>query len=73
MYHSRSIAAYHCLLHTIPLAGAITLLVLRWTQYWVGLNTLDATTLQLVAKLHELLLQVSIIEIILCIAPSQAT
>jgi hypothetical protein len=73
MYSSRRLAAFHCLLHMIPLGGAMTLLVLRWTHYWVGFNPPDATTLQFVAKLHELLMQVSIVEIILCIVRSEAT
>jgi hypothetical protein len=72
MYRSRRIAAFHCLLHLIPLSGAITLLVLRWTHYWVGYNPPDATTLQFVAKFHELLMQVSIVEVMLCIIRSEA-
>jgi hypothetical protein len=47
----------------IPLAGAITLLVLRWTEYWIGHKSPDATTLQFTAKFHELLMQVSIVEV----------
>lgn len=72
IHRNRRIAAYHCLFHLIPLSGAITLLVLRWTQYWIGLNAPDATTLQFVAKFHELLMQVSIMEVMLCIIRSEA-
>jgi hypothetical protein len=70
---NRQVAAFHCLLHMIPLGGAITLLTLRWTHYWVGSNSPDATTLQFVAKFHELLMQVSIMEIMLYIVRSEAT
>jgi hypothetical protein len=57
----------------IPLGGATTLLFLRWTHYWIGDNPPDATTLQFVAKFHELLMQASIVEIVLCIVRSEAT
>jgi hypothetical protein len=57
----------------IPLGGAITLLFLRWTHYWIEDNPPNATTLQFVAKFHELLMQVSIVEIVLCIVRSEAT
>lgn len=72
MHRSRKIAAYHCLLHIIPHSGAITLLALRWTQYWIGFHPPNPTTLQFVAKLHELFMQVSIVEIVLCIVRTEA-
>lgn len=72
MHHNRWMAALHSLLHTIPLAGAITLLSLRLTKYWVGHTPPDSTALQFVAKLHELLMQVSIVEVILCIIRTEA-
>jgi hypothetical protein len=40
---------FHCLLHIVPLGAATTLLVLRWSHYWMGDNRPDATTLQFVA------------------------
>jgi hypothetical protein len=73
IHHSRRVAAFHCLLHMIPLGGAITLLVLRWTSYWVGSHPPDPTTLQFVAKFHELLMQVSIVEIAICLVRYEAT
>jgi hypothetical protein len=73
MYKSRWTAVYHCLLHVVPPAGAITLPVLRWTHYWIGPDPLDATTLQFVAKLHKLLMQASIVEAMLCVIRSDAT
>lgn len=57
----------------VPLGAAIALLVLRWSNYWVGENPPNATTLQFVAKFHELLMQVSIVEIMLFIVRSEAT
>lgn len=72
VHHSRKTAIYHCSLHLIPLCGAITLLILRWTHYWIGLYPPNSTTLQFVAKLHELFMQVSIADIILCIVRTEA-
>lgn len=71
-YHSRKVAALHSLLHLIPLGAAITLLVLRSIHFWIGLNSPSSTTLQFVAKLHELLMQVSIVEVMFCIVRSEA-
>jgi hypothetical protein len=73
IYRSRRLAAFHCLLHMIPLGGATTLLFLRWTLYWIGDNPPNATTLQFVVKFHELLMQASIVEVVLCIVRSEAT
>jgi hypothetical protein len=72
MYRSRNMSALHALFHLIPLGGAITLLVLHWTQYWVGWTFDLSTALQFVAKLHEVLMQVSIVEIVLCIVRTEA-
>jgi hypothetical protein len=72
MYRSRKISALHALFHLIPLGGAITLLVLHSTQYWVGWTFDLSTALQFVAKLHEVLIQVSIVEIVLCIIRTEA-
>jgi hypothetical protein len=73
IHRNRLIAAFHCLLHLIPLGGAITLLFLRWSHYWIGHDPPIATTLQFVAKFHELLMQTSIVEIVLFIVRSEAT
>jgi hypothetical protein len=67
MYRSREMAAYQSLLHVVPLAGAVTLLCLHWTRYWVGDTSDDSTALQFVAKFHELIMQVSIVDVVLCI------
>jgi hypothetical protein len=72
LYRSHRVAALRCLPHLIPLGGAITLLVLRWTHHWVGPGSPDATALQFVAKFHELLMQVSVVEILVFIIRSHA-
>ncbi|KAJ8106197.1 hypothetical protein OPT61_g9698 [Boeremia exigua] len=72
IYQSRTVALFHCMLHLVPLSGAIVLLVLRSIHFWVGMHPVASSTLQFVAKFHELLMQVSIIEIMLCIVRSEA-
>jgi hypothetical protein len=71
MYHSRTVATLHVLLHLVPLGGAITLLVLQWMSYLASFTDDDSTTLQFVAKLHELFMQASIIEVIFCLVRTQ--
>jgi hypothetical protein len=72
VYQSRRMAALNSLLHIIPLAVAGTLLGLHWSKYWVGPVSDDATSLQFAAKLHELLMQASLVDVLLCIIRSQA-
>ncbi|KAH7412362.1 hypothetical protein DE146DRAFT_751478 [Phaeosphaeria sp. MPI-PUGE-AT-0046c] len=72
LHRSRKLAAWHCLLHLVPLSGAVTLLVLRFMNYWVGSNPPNLTKIQFAAKIHELLMQISIVEIMLCIVRTEA-
>jgi hypothetical protein len=67
MHRNRKIAASYSLLHLVPVAGAVTLLCLQWTSYWVSSLLVDAATLQFAAKFHELAMQSSIVEILLCL------
>jgi len=67
MYHSRQVAAAHILVHVLPLGGAATLLTLQGTKYWIGTETSISTFLQFAAKFHELTMQASIVEVLLCI------
>jgi hypothetical protein len=71
-WHNRKVAFLHSLLHLLPLCGAVTLLVLRGIHFWIGLNSPSSTTLQFVAKFHELLMQGSIMEVMFCIVRSEA-
>ena len=52
-------------MHVIPLSGAILLLVFQWTNQWVDEDNDHSTELQFAAKLHELLMQASIAEVLL--------
>jgi len=67
IHQSYPLAALRCLVHLVPLGGAVTLLVLNWTRYFVGPGFSATTALQFAAKFHELLMQASIVEVILCI------
>jgi hypothetical protein len=72
MYHSQRMATLHTFFHLIPLSGAIALLALHWTRYWTSNDPPDSTSLQFVAKLHELLMQFSIVEVTLCVIRTEA-
>ncbi|KAF2856448.1 hypothetical protein T440DRAFT_512484 [Plenodomus tracheiphilus IPT5] len=67
IYQDRALAAGHSLLHLIPLGGAVTLLVFQWTNYWVSFDNDNSTSLQFAAKLHELSMQASIVEVLLSV------
>jgi hypothetical protein len=71
VYQSRRMAALNSLLHVIPLAAAGSLLGLYWSKYWVGVSD-NATSLQFAAKVHELLMQASLVDILLYIIRIQA-
>jgi hypothetical protein len=73
IYHSRRLAILHVLLHLIPLGGATALLYLQWSSFFLSFTSpADSTVLQFVAKFHELLMQVSIVEITVCIIRTEA-
>ncbi|KAH7127227.1 hypothetical protein B0J11DRAFT_505930 [Dendryphion nanum] len=69
---SRRAAAIHSLLHIIPLSGSLVLLVLNFTKSFIGITFNGAVFLQFVSKLHELLMQASIADIVLYIIKQQA-
>jgi len=64
-------AIYHVLLHLVPLAAAIVVITLNWTKYFIGPTFSYSTTLQFVAKLHEILMQASISEVLLYVIRAQ--
>ena len=71
MHQSRCLATGHALLHLVPLSSAVAVLVLNWSEYFVGPSFTLSTTLQFIAKLQELLMQASLAEIALSIVRSQ--
>lgn len=64
-------AALVSLLHIIPLGGATTLLAFYWTTFWIGREPVAITALQFVAKLHEILMQASLVDILIYFIRSQ--
>ena len=70
-YQSRQMAALVSLLHIIPLGGATTLLTFYWTTFWIGREPVALTALQFVAKLHEILMQASLVDILVYFIRSQ--
>lgn len=71
-YQSRRMAISNSLIHVVPLGGSAILLLLHWTKLWAGKATDNATTLQFVAKLHELFMQASLVDLLLYLIRAQA-
>ena len=71
LHNSRRIAAYHCLLHLVPLGGALSLLALSFSGYFVGPDFSMTTPLQFAAKFLELLMQASIVEVVYAVVRTQ--
>ena len=71
-YQSRRMAVLISLLHVIPLVGATILLMLYWTKHWIGREPSILTALQFVAKLHEITMQASMVDILVYFIRSQA-
>ena len=71
MHQNYWLASGHALLHLIPLSSAVAVLILNWSQYFVGPSFTLSTTLQFVAILQELLMQASLAEIVLSIVRTQ--
>lgn len=67
IYRSRSAAAVYSLLHLVPLGAALALLILQWTNFLTNFADNDTTALQFVAKLHELFMQMSLAEMVVCL------
>ncbi|KAF1809704.1 hypothetical protein P152DRAFT_451660 [Eremomyces bilateralis CBS 781.70] len=62
LHKNRLNACIRCLVHIVPLSGAIALLVLNMAQYYISSNMLSSriVALQFVAKLHELTMVASL-------------
>lgn len=73
IYKSRSIAALHCLLHLPPLGVAIILIIINCRHFFIGSKSSQLVGLQFAAKLHEILMQASIAEILFSIVRPQAS
>ncbi|KAK5462459.1 hypothetical protein LTS15_002171 [Exophiala xenobiotica] len=66
IYKNRGIAVFSILVHAVPFAGVMALLVLNINTFFIGnLSTSAVTAFQFAAKLPELLMQASLADILL--------
>lgn len=70
-YQSRGMASLNSSLHLVPFCVAVALLVLHWTSYWVGRKP-SSPDLQFAAKMHEITMQGSIVDILVYTIRTQA-
>lgn len=56
----RSIAFARSLIHIIPFGFAMFEIVLNWNEYYVGVNIYNQALYQLIAKVHEIMIQASL-------------
>ena len=64
MHQDRPTALLRALIHLIPVGVALCEIVLNWNTYYVGAVSYNQATYQLLAKVHELLMQASIAAIV---------
>ena len=64
MCQDRSVALLRALVHVIPVSAALCEIILNWNVYYVGAGKYNQATYQLVAKVHELMIQASLATII---------
>ena len=64
VYQDRSIAFLRASVHLIPVSVALCEIVLNWNVYYMGDEKYSQATYQLVAKIHELMIQASLTAII---------
>ncbi|KAF2716060.1 hypothetical protein K431DRAFT_350613 [Polychaeton citri CBS 116435] len=75
IYNNRIVAAIHCLVHAIPLAGAFALIIMNLGAYFVsdGINSEILVGLQFAAKLHEITMVASLTTVLLSYVRLQLT
>ena len=61
---NRSVALGRALIHLIPVSVALCEIILNWNTYYVGASAYNQATYQLLAKIHELMIQASLAAII---------
>ena len=61
---SRRIALARCLIHEIPVGFILFEIILNWNKYYVGVHTYSVAFYQLSAKIHEIMIQASLVVII---------
>ena len=57
---SRWVSSTRSLIHMIPVGAALYEIILNWNEYYVGVNVYNQAVYQLIAKIHELMIQASL-------------
>ena len=60
-----TIAILRSLTHVLPISFALAEIVLNWNTYYVGLSPYNQAVYQLLAKIHEIMIQASLATVIL--------
>lgn len=56
----RTIALLRSLIHLVPIGFALFEIILNWNTYYVGASTYNQAIYQLLAKVHEIMIQASL-------------
>ncbi|KAL8727498.1 MAG: hypothetical protein Q9166_006022 [cf. Caloplaca sp. 2 TL-2023] len=64
IHRDRSIALLRALIHVAPVGAALCEIVLNWNTYYVGATAYNTASYQLLAKVHEIMMQASIAAIV---------
>ena len=64
IHRDRPVAFLRALIHLLPVSMALCEIALNWNNYYVGAVSYDQATYQLLAKVHELLIQASVAAIL---------
>ena len=60
-----TVATLRGLIHVLPIGFALTEITLNWNTYYVGVSPYNQAVYQLLAKIHEIMIQASLATVIL--------
>ena len=61
---NKTVALLRCLIHLFPVTFALSLIVLNWNTYYVGISIYNQAVYQVLAKIHEVAIQASLATIV---------
>lgn len=61
---NRAIALLRSLIHLVPVGGALGEITLTWNTYYLGAQVYNLALYQIVAKIHEMMIQASLAAIL---------
>ena len=64
-------ALLRALIHLVPVSVALCEIVLNWNTYYIGTTPYSQATYQLLAKIHEIMMQASIAAVVFCCIRSE--